>query len=578
MQKIRIAMAQINPTVGALGRNAEKILRFTQRAQKMGCDVVVFPELALTGYPPEDLLLKPGFIEDNMEELKRLSRRITGITAIVGFVDRTEEIYNACAIIHGGRVQGVYHKMFLPNYGVFDEERYFQAGTIPLNMVIEDVTIGIGICEDIWHPEGPARTQALAGAHIVVNINASPYHFGKARIREEMLVARALDNGVIVVYNNMVGGQDELVFDGQGMIINEEGQIIARTRAFKEELLTRELDLEGVMRKRLHHTRRGKERLQEERPPVEILVLKRARIRKRGPAPERTSAITPPLSPLDEVLEALLLGTKDYVAKNRFKHCVIGLSGGIDSSLVACIATKALGKEAVTGVFMPSRYSSTESREDATRLAGNLGIEFLTIPIDPIFEQYLATLMPHFKDLRPDIAEENIQARIRGNILMALSNKFGWLVLTTGNKSEMSVGYATLYGDMAGGFAVIKDVPKTLVYELSRLINHKEGYPVIPERVLTKKPTAELRPNQTDQDTLPPYEVLDPILRAYVEEDRSLAEIVDMGYPKRLVRKVINMVDRSEYKRRQAPPGIKITPRAFGKDRRMPITNHYEAG
>ncbi len=578
MQKIRIAMAQINPTVGALGRNAEKILRFTQRAQKMGCDVVVFPELALTGYPPEDLLLKPGFIEDNIEELKRLSRRITGITAIVGFVDRTDEIYNACAIIHGGRVEGVYHKMFLPNYGVFDEERYFQAGSIPLNMVIEDVTIGIGICEDIWYPEGPARAQALAGAHIVVNINASPYHFGKARMREEMLVARALDNEVVVVYNNMVGGQDELIFDGQGMIINEEGQIIARTRAFKEELLTKELDLEGVTRKRLHDRRRRKEKLEEEGPPVETLVLRRAKIRKRRPALERTSAITPPLSPLDEVLEALLLGTKDYVAKNRFKHCVIGLSGGIDSSLVAYVATKALGRKAVTGVFMPSRYSSTESREDATRLAGNLGMEFLTIPIDPIFEQYLAILNPHFKGLGADIAEENIQARIRGNILMALSNKFGWLVLTTGNKSEMSVGYATLYGDMAGGFAVIKDVPKTLVYELSRHINHKEGYPVIPQRVLTKKPSAELRPNQTDQDTLPPYEVLDPILKAYVEEDRSLAEIVDMGYPKRLVKRVINMVDRSEYKRRQAPPGIKITPRAFGKDRRMPITNHYEAG
>lgn len=571
-------MAQINPTVGALRKNTEKILRYTERAQKKGCDVVVFPELALTGYPPEDLLLKPGFIEDNIKELKRLASKIKGITAIVGFVDRDEDIYNACAIIHGGRVRGVYHKMFLPNYGVFDEERYFQAGSTPLNVVIEEITIGIGICEDIWYPEGPARAQALAGAHIVININASPYHFGKARLREDMLVTRALDNEVIVVYNNMVGGQDELVFDGQGMIINEEGQIIARTRAFREELLVKDLDLEGVVRKRLHDARRRKEKLKEEKPDVETLVLKGAKIRKRRASLKEPSTITPPLPPLDEVLEALLLGTQDYVRKNRFKHCVIGLSGGIDSSLVAYIATRALGKEAVTGVFMPSRYSSIESREDATQLARNLGIEFLSIPIDPIFEQYLKTLKPHFKDLPADITEENIQARIRGNILMALSNKFGWLVLTTGNKSEMSVGYATLYGDMAGGFAVIKDVPKTLVYELSRHINEKEGYPVIPERVLTKKPTAELRPNQTDQDTLPPYEVLDPILKAYVEEDRSLAEIVNMGYPRRLVKRVINMVDRSEYKRRQAPPGIKITPRAFGKDRRMPITNHYEAG
>ncbi len=577
MQKIRIAMAQINPTVGSLRKNAEKILRFTERAVKMGCDVVVFPELSLTGYPPEDLLLKPGFIEDNLDELKRLSRRITGITAIVGFVDRDEDIYNACAIIHDGTVQGVYHKMFLPNYGVFDEERYFQAGSTPLNIVIDDAIIGIGICEDIWYPEGPARAQALAGAHIIININASPYHFGKARIREEMLTTRALDNEVIVVYNNMVGGQDELVFDGQGMIIDEEGRLIARTRAFREELLVKDLDLEGVLRKRLHDTRRRKEKLKREETAVKTLELKRAKIRRSKP-PLKPSPPVEPLSPLDEVLEALLTGTRDYVRKNRFKHCVIGLSGGIDSSLVAFIATRALGRNSVTGVFMPSRYSSTESREDATQLAKNLGIEFLTIPIDPIFEEYLKTLGPHFRGLGPDITEENIQARIRGNILMALSNKFGWLVLTTGNKSEMSVGYATLYGDMAGGFAVIKDVPKTLVYELSRHINEKEGWPVIPERVLTKKPTAELKPDQTDQDTLPPYEVLDPILRAYVEEDRSLAEIVEMGYPKGLVKRVINMVDRSEYKRRQAPPGIKITPRAFGKDRRMPITNHYEAG
>ena len=580
MRKIRIAMAQINPTVGALRNNAEKILRYTARATAAGCDIIVFPELALTGYPPEDLLLKPAFIEDNLKALSRVTAKVGNITAIVGFVDRKRDsIYNACAVIHRGRLCAVYHKMFLPNYGVFDEKRYFQAGSTPLNVVIEDVTIGIGICEDIWYPEGPARIQALAGAHMVININASPYHYGKARLRQDMLITRAIDNEVVVVYNNMVGGQDELVFDGQGMIIDEQGNLLARTAPFKEQLLIADIELEGVIRRRLAHRTYPLERVSEDVQKVKTIPIKGARIKKRRPTLKvDTAPIHAPQGGLDEVLGALITGTRDYVKKNRFKHCVIGLSGGIDSSLVAAIAVKALGKNAVTGVFMPSRYSSVESKEDATLLARNLGIEFVTISIEPIFEQYLRGLKPHFKNKAADITEENIQARIRGNILMALSNKFGWLVLTTGNKSEMSVGYATLYGDMAGGFAVIKDVPKTLVYELAHHINEKEGYPLIPERVLTKKPTAELRPNQTDQDTLPPYEVLDPILKAYVEQDKALDEIVDMGYPRRLVKRVINMVDRSEYKRRQAPPGIKITPRAFGKDRRMPITNHYEAG
>ncbi len=575
MRTIRLAMAQINPTVGALQRNAEKILRFTERAERQGCDLVVFPELALTGYPPEDLLLKPRFIKDNMDCLLKLSRKILGITAVIGFVDRQEEIYNAAAVVHRGSVAAVYHKMFLPNYGVFDEERYFQAGRSPLNFTLGDVTVGVGICEDIWYPEGPARAQALAGAEVIVNLNASPYYFGKVRLREEMLVTRAMDNDVIIAYNNAVGGQDELVFDGNGMVVDQEGRVVVRAKAFSEDLVTVDLDLEGVARTRLHDTRRRKEILEAEYGGVREVTLHPVRRKKKRPIARRPSVKT--MDRLEEVWSALVLGTRDYVRKNGFKHCVIGLSGGVDSSLVAAVATEALGPKNITGVFMPSVYSSRESREDAEELARSLGIEFLTIPIDSVFDSYLNGLKAVFRNLPSDVTEENIQARIRGNILMAISNKFGHLVLTTGNKSEMSVGYATLYGDMAGGFAVIKDVPKMMVYELSSYVNARAGRPLIPERVLVKPPSAELRPDQTDQDTLPPYEVLDPILKAYVEEDRSLDEIVAMGYPKRLVKRVITMVDRSEYKRRQAPPGIKITPRAFGKDRRMPITNGYES-
>ena len=574
MQTFRIAMAQINPTVGAIEKNAGLILEFTEKAKKYGCDLVVFPELALTGYPPEDLLLKPSFIDDNLKSLLKLSGAIHGITAIVGFVDRAGDIYNAAAIIHMGSVAAVYHKMFLPNYGVFDEERYFQAGRCALNFTLNSVTIGVGICEDIWYPEGPARVQALSGAHIIVNINASPYHFGKARFREEMITTRATDNEVIIAYNNTVGGQDELVFDGQGMIIDEEGKVISRGRPFEEDLIISDLDIDGVVRKRLHDTRRRKERLDIKPGDIKEITLHAAKKKvKKKPLPKRPQVI--PLSEPEEVLEALILGTKDYVRKNGFRHCVTGLSGGVDSSVVAAVCASALGRKNITGVFMPSRYSSKESRRDAEKLAKNLGIEFLVVPIDPLFKGYLKTFKKVFGKRHPDVTEENIQARIRGNILMALSNKFGWLVLTTGNKSEMSVGYATLYGDMAGGFAVIKDVPKMMVYEIASFVNRRAGKDTIPKRVLTKAPTAELKPNQTDQDTLPPYEILDPILKAYVEDDRSIDEIAAMGYKKPLVKRIIEMVDKSEYKRRQAPPGIKITPRALGKDRRMPITNGY---
>ena len=585
MRGIRIAMAQINPTVGDLSGNTKKILKFINKAKDADADIVVFPELAVTGYPPEDLLLKPQFVEDNIRHLKSIACKTRSITAVIGFVDSKEDIYNAAAVIHRGEVAAVYHKMFLPNYGVFDEDRYFQAGTMPLNIVLKDVKLGIGICEDIWYPEGPARVQAIAGAEIIVNINASPYHMGKARFREEMVGTRASDNGVVIAYVNMIGGQDELVFDGQSMIIDDKMNVVARGRAFEEDLIVADVDVDGILGARLHDPRRRKEKLSLEKDGIKIreTVLHDAQTVKRKRPIVRRDTATP--EPLEEVYNALVLGTRDYVKKNGFNHVVIGLSGGIDSSLVAAVAVDAIGKQNVTGVFMPSRYSSRASGEDAAVLAKNLGIELFTVPIRDVFEEYLKMLSKTFKNKRPDVTEENIQARIRGNILMATSNKFGWLVLTTGNKSEMSVGYATLYGDMAGGFAVIKDVPKTLVYKLAKYRNGVRSSEfgvriknsIIPERVLTKAPTAELKPNQTDQDTLPPYDILDVILKAYVEDDKSFEEILDMGFKKETVRKVIRMVDKSEYKRRQSPPGIKITPRALGRDRRMPITNRYES-
>ncbi len=572
MRNIRLAMAQINPVVGDINGNAKKILSYAERARKAGAALVLFPELALTGYPPEDLLLKPGFIDDNLAALEALAERVRGVTAVVGFVDREAGLYNAAALVHKGEVAAVYHKMHLPNYGVFDEERYFRAGKAPLNFVLNGITFGLEICEDIWFPEGPARAQALAGAEVIVNINASPYHMGKPLIREELLRARSTDNTAIIAYNNTIGGQDELIFDGAGMVVNERGEVIARGKPFQEDLIITDLDADTVSaarrKKRVKAGKRGA-------PGVRTIDLGTIKAKSNPGLPKRKTLI---LGEKEEVLKALVLGTRDYLQKNGFRHAVIGLSGGIDSSLVACVAGLALGKENVTGVLMPSRYTSKESMEDAKLLARNIGMKTLTVPIEGPFKAYLDTMRDAFRGTRPNEAEENMQARIRGNILMALSNKFGWLVLTTGNKSEMSVGYATLYGDMAGGFAVIKDLPKTLVYKVSGKINELEGREVIPERVFTKVPTAELRPNQTDQDTLPPYDVLDKILKAYVEEDRSIEEIAALGFGRELVRKVARMVDHSEYKRRQAPPGIKITPRALGKDRRMPITNRYENG
>jgi NAD+ synthase (glutamine-hydrolysing) len=579
MRVLRIALAQVNTTVGDLDGNAALVLRGVSAAREAGADLVVFPELTLTGYPPEDLLLRSQFIADNLAVLGRIARKVKkGIAAVVGFADRQDDVYNAAAFISDGRVVATQHKTYLPNYGVFDENRYFQAGHRSSVVVLNGITIGFNICEDIWFPEGPTRTQSLVGgAEVIINISASPYHRGKIRFREEMLATRAMDNLAVVAYANLVGGQDELVFDGNSLVVDQSGGIVARGRAFEEDLVVADVDVDAVSRARLHDTRRrGDRRLLERRGVTVDKVVLSARYR-----PVRRSLVhggIPAMpSPLEEVYRALVLGISDYARKNRFQKIVLGLSGGIDSALTAVLAVDALGAQNVVGVFMPSPYSSVESREDAKAVARCLGIRFHSLPITPVFYAYTSLLAPVFKGRPPDVTEENIQARIRGNLLMALSNKYGWLVLTTGNKSEMSVGYATLYGDMAGGFAAIKDVPKTLVYDLARWRNGRESEPLIPKRVFTRPPTAELRPNQSDQDSLPPYEVLDPIIRGYVEEDQGKADLLAAGFDRQTVEKVMALVDRSEYKRRQSPPGVKITHRALGKDRRMPITNRYRS-
>ncbi len=582
-------MAQMNPTVGDLDGNVRRIVGWLREARKAGADLVAFPELAITGYPPEDLLLKPRFLEDNRLALQEVVRQSRGLAVVVGYVGEgglsdqgsgqpmvvpagRHELSNAAAVIAGGRVVATYGKRYLPNYGVFDESRYFHPGRrIPV-VVVGGVAIGVNICEDIWFPEGPTRAQAAAGADVIVNINASPFHVGKSRLREQMLATRARENGVIVTYTNMVGGQDELVFDGNSLMLDQMGEVIVRGKAFEEDLLVADLNIAAVTRARLAHGRKkwagGRSREAVER----LVVSESARAVKR---PRLVPSDAAPLEPLDEVYRALVVGVRDYVAKNGFAQVVIGLSGGIDSALTAVVAVDALGASNVLGLFMPSPYTSRESREDVAELATRLRITVKTIPIDDTFNAYVKSLAGSFAGRAGDITEENLQARIRGNLLMAFSNKFGHLVLTTGNKSELSVGYATLYGDMAGGFAVIKDVPKTMVYELARLRNRRDRAPAIPKRIFDRAPTAELKPDQKDEDTLPPYAILDPILKAYVEEDRAPEEIVEMGFDRATVARVIAMVDRSEYKRRQAPIGIKITHRAFGKDRRMPITNQY---
>ena len=568
-------MAQINTTVGDLDGNTARILEYVRRARSQQADIVVFPEMAITGYPPEDLLFKPSFIQSNIERMREVVSHSQGITVVVGFVDSQGDIYNAAAVAHDGQLLGVYHKIYLPNYGVFDEDRYFKAGSQCPVFVVNGIHIGVNICEDIWYALGPTAAQREAGAEVIVNINASPYHAGKLGFRERMLATRAADNQVYVSYTNLVGGQDELVFDGGSVVFDQGGELAARGKQFEEDLVVVDLDVDAVFRHRLRDPRPRKER-----PILSATgasqVAHHSDYAQPSPKTALDSCIAAPLAPLAEIYSALVLGTGDYVRKSGFEKVVIGLSGGIDSSLTAAIAADALGSGNVLGVAMPSRYSSEGSLTDARALAENLGIELITVPIEEAFEAMLRTLSGSFRDSPPNVAEENLQTRIRGNILMGMSNKFGWLVLTTGNKSEMATGYATLYGDMAGGFAVIKDVPKTLVYDLARYRNER-GSPtnVIPQSVIEKAPSAELKPDQTDQDTLPPYDLLDGILRAYVEEDRSYADMVDMGFDAETVRRVIAMVDRNEYKRRQAPPGVKITPRAFGRDRRLPIINRY---
>ena len=588
MRTFRIAMVQMNPVVGDLDGNVRRILGWLREARKAKPDVVAFPELAITGYPPEDLLLKPQFVADNRHALNEVIRACRDLVAVIGYVGQgnlseekeaassvvpagRHELYNAAALISDRRLVATYAKWYLPDYGVFDESRYFHPGRrLPL-MAVNGTVIGVNVCEDIWLPEGPTRCQAGAGAEVIVNINASPFHVGKSRYREQMLATRARDNRVIVTYTNMVGGQDELIFDGNSVILDHTGELIARAKGFQEDLLVADLNVEAVARARLAEGQKlGLSR--------KMTASIDRYVAKRLPAGHRrriVAEVADQAEPLDEVYQALMLGVHDYVRKNGFNQVVVGISGGVDSALTAVIAVDALGADNVVGVFMPSLYTSRESREDTIELVNGLGIQLQTMPITPTLESYLRTLKSTFRNSTVDTTEENLQARIRGNLLMALSNKYGYLVLTTGNKSEMSVGYATLYGDMAGGFAVIKDVSKTMVYELAQHRNRQGPKPVIPKRILDRPPTAELRPNQKDEDSLPPYAVLDPILKAYVEEDRSLDEIAAMGFERAVIEKVMSMVDRSEYKRRQAPIGIKITYRAFGKDRRMPITNGY---
>ena len=575
MRTLRIGLCQINTTVGDIERNTKKILDYITKGKKMGADLLAFPEMAVTGYPPEDLLLMPKFIETNLKAVKTIAKATSSITAVVGFVNKDGDIFNSAALLHGGKLIDVYSKIYLPNYGVFDEDRYFQAGKENFIFNLRSTPIGLSICEDLWYPGDPIRTQTLyGGAELIVNISSSPYHAGKLAFREKMISTRASDNAAIVAYCNLVGGQDELVFDGGSMIFDQNGNLIARGKQFEEDLVLADLDMEAVFRLRLHDPRIRRERVSEEEKGLRKIELpNQTRLnRKRPSIPKRESK---PLDRLSEIYTALVLGTGDYIRKNGFQTVLIGMSGGIDSALTAAIAVDALGKKGVVGVTMPSQYSSRGSVEDSELMAKNLGIRLINIPIKEIFQAYLKTLSPSFKGLKLNVTEENIQARIRGNILMALSNKFGWLVLTTGNKSEMSVGYCTLYGDMAGGYAVLKDVPKTLVYELTKFRNKKEGKDLIPKCVFIKPPSAELKPNQKDEDSLPPYPILDPILQAYVEEDKGVEDIAKMGFKERMIKEVIQMVDRNEYKRRQSPPGVKITHRALGKDRRLPVTNKY---
>jgi NAD+ synthase (glutamine-hydrolysing) len=571
---VRLALAQMNTTVGDLEGNRSRILERLAEAKARGADLVLFPELAVTGYPPEDLLLRPGFIRAAAESLQTIAEAVHGTVALVGTPHYDRDLYNACAVCADGRVQAIYRKRFLPNYGVFDEDRYFAPGREEILLRVGGALVGPTVCEDVWQPGPPATDLALAGAELIANISASPFHLGKDREREAMLVTRARDNACILALCNAVGGQDELIFDGHSVVIDDEGQVLARAPGFEEALLVVDVEPSEVIGRRLSDVRRrALARERADAPAIAVLELGGQRR-----APERQpvdAALAEPLDDLEQMRLALELGLRDYVDKNGFREVVVGVSGGIDSALTAALAVEALGAERVHSVSMPSRYSSEGTRGDARRLAESLGTDFRELPIEEIVSAFDRALAGSFEGREPDLAEENMQARIRGVLLMALSNKFGWLVVTTGNKSELSVGYATLYGDMAGGFSLLKDVYKTDVFRLARHLNARAGRELIPQSIVDRAPSAELRDDQLDEDSLPPYPALDRVLRAYVEEDRSRAELTADGFDGDVVERALAMIDRAEYKRRQAPPGVKLHPKAFGRDRRTPITNRW---
>lgn len=576
MRRVRIALAQVNTIVGDLEGNTRKICDYIGQAHDLAVDIMCFPELVLTGYPPEDLLLKPNFVRGNISKLSVIAEKSGEICSIVGFVDAQKDLFNAAAVIYDKKVIGIYHKSHLPNLSALDEYRYFHAGTgLPI-FQIGDITYGINIGEDIWYPEGPINIQVASGAEVIINISSSPFHQGKGVLRKKILASKAADNEVFLAFVNLVGGQDGLIFDGHSLIFNERGNLIKEGSQFKEELMVADLDIAEVFRGRLNtpptKVGAGKNKLYVAGKPIKITAPSRLHREEKPALPEYHPIV---YSEIGEVKEALVVGTKDYMHKNGFKKAVIGLSGGIDSSVVAVIAVNALGSENVIGAAMPSMFTSEASIKDAEQLAENLGMRLINIPVTDVYHSYLEVLGSSFNGLPLNITEENIQARIRGSYLMALSNKFGWLVLSTGNKSEYATGYCTLYGDMAGGFAVLKDVYKTMVYKIANYINSESNKIIIPQNSIDRPPSAELKPDQKDIDTLPPYDILDAILKEYVEEDRSAEEIVAMGFNKETVNRVIKMVDGNEYKRRQSPPGVKITPRAFGSDRRLPITNKY---
>jgi NAD+ synthase (glutamine-hydrolysing) len=569
---MRLALAQINTTVGDLDGNRERILQAIAEARGAEADLVLLPELAVTSYPPEDLLLRPGFIRAAEESLQEIARETRGIVALVGFPHFDRDLYNACAVCAEGEVKAVYRKRFLPNYGVFDEDRYFASARECLLLELGGTLVGPTICEDMWQPGPPATELALAGAQLLTNISASPFHVCRDREREEMFATRARDNACFVAFCNAVGGQDELIFDGHSLVLDEEGHVLARAPGFEEALLIVDIDPADAVGRRLRDVRRRA--LARERDSVpEVPVVELGDGRSHGDRIEPFLAER--LGELEQMRLALELGLHDYVVKNGFSEVVVGVSGGIDSALTAALAVEALGADRVHCVSMPSRYSSEATRGDARRLAEDLGTDFRELPINAAVDALDSTLAESFAGREPDLAEENLQARIRGVLLMALSNKFGWLVVATGNKSELSVGYATLYGDMAGGFALLKDVFKTDVFRLARHLNERAGKELIPATIIERAPSAELRDQQLDEDSLPPYPALDRVLEAYVEQDRSREELSQDGFDPDVVERALALIDRAEYKRRQAPPGVRLTPKAFGRDRRTPITNRW---